>query len=171
MEKVVHIKERAFLSIVLSAVEVYKHETIGLLLGYRGIDKFFVEYAIPYQTAVKGYAWAMPPEKATERMTKILKNMAIDVIGDYHSHTEFGEMKARPIPSGDDIADMIQGRVHIIIAVNDKERKARWHHNRDGSISGTLGNYWLKIASAEAYGNYRYKRVKIICPSATGIEI
>ncbi len=169
-EFTVYIKERAFLAIILSVVEVYKRETLGLLLGYKGGNKFFVEYAIPSQTAEKKFSWTEPKMRAIERMTNITKNMSIDVIGDYHSHTDYGGEMAKAMPSGEDIADMQSGNVHIIIAVNPKLVKVKWRQNNDGTISGTISNYHVRISAATLIGEYKYRRVKIICPSATGLS-
>ncbi|MCD5383596.1 Mov34/MPN/PAD-1 family protein [candidate division WOR-3 bacterium] len=169
MEHTVYIKERAFLAMLLSVVEVYKREALGLLLGYRGENRFFVEYAIPFQTAERKFSWAAPKAKAITKMTDIIKNMSIDVIGDYHSHTEYGEEKATPIPSGEDIADMQQGNVHIIIAVNQGLKRRKWRANTDGTISGTISHYHIRTSAATPIGDYKYKRVRIICPSATGL--
>jgi len=169
-ELIVYIKERAFLAIILSVVEVYKRETLGLLLGYKGSNRFFVEYAIPFQTAEREFSWTEPKARAVARMTNITKKMSIDVIGDYHSHTEYGSEKAKAIPSGEDIADMQSGNVHIIIAVNPKLVKVKWRQNNDGTISGTISNYYVRISAATPIGEYKYRRVKIICPSATGLS-
>jgi len=169
-EFTVYIKERAFLAMILSVVEVYKRETLGLLLGYKGGNRFFVEYAIPSQTAEKKFSWTEPKMRAIERMTNITKNMSIDVIGDYHSHTDYGGEMAKAMPSGEDIADMQSGNVHIIIAVNPKLVKVKWRQNNDGTISGTISNYHVRISAATPIGEYKYRRVKIICPSATGLS-
>ncbi len=169
MKCTVYIKERAFLAMLLSVVEVYRRETLGLLLGYRGENRFFVEYAIPFQTAEKKFSWSAPKASAVSRMTDIIRNMSIDVIGDYHSHTQFRGEMARAIPSGEDIADMQKGNVHIILAVNPRKKTVRWKENADGSISGTISSYHIRISAATPVGEYKYKRVKIICPSATGL--
>lgn len=168
--EVVHIKERAFLAMVLSSIEVYRHETMGLLLGYRGENIFVVEYAIPYQTAVKGYSWVAPKSRASERMVRILKDMPIDVIGDFHSHTQWGDSKALSTPSGEDIADMEMNQVYIIVAVNDKKRAKPWRHAKEGAIKGTLGDYNLELGASVLVSEYKPKSIKIDCPSATGLS-
>jgi proteasome lid subunit RPN8/RPN11 len=166
----VHIKERAFLSMILSSIEVYRHETLGLLLGYVGIDRFVVEYGIPYQTAVKGYSWVAPKPQTSERMERILKRMPINVIGDFHSHTQWGHTKAKAVLSGEDIADMEPNKVYIIIAVNDKEKDEPWHHTEEGRLRGTIGEYAIEVGAYVLRGKYKSKAVKIICPSATGLS-
>lgn len=170
--KKVIIKERAFWSMVLSAIEVYHFETLGLLLGWKGGDKFIIEYAIPFQTAEKAKTWVSPNERRASRVREIVHLIPVDVIGDYHSHTEFGDDKARPIPSGDDIADMEEGNIYIIIALNECHRKSEWKNNTDGSISGTLGGYQIRLAAHEYVNRGRlfYKKAEIFCPSAVGLK-
>jgi hypothetical protein len=169
--KVVIVKERAFWSMVLSAIEVFHLETLGLLLGMKGENKFIVEYAIPYQTAQKQKTWVSPNERRASRVKKIIDILPVDLIGDFHSHTEIGEKRATVVPSGDDIADMDEGMVYIIIALNEGERGVKWHKNKDGSISGTLGGYHARMIAHEldAHGR-RYKNVEIICPAAVGLR-
>lgn len=170
MQKTVYIKERAFLSIILSSIEVYRHETLGLLLGYLGVDRFVVEYGIPYQTAVKGYTWVSPKQKISDRMDRVLKYMPINVIGDFHSHTQWGNSKAKAFPSGEDIADMESNRVHIIIAVNDKEEHETWHYTEEKTIKGTLDQYVIELGAHILVDKYEAAPIKIICPSATGLS-
>ncbi len=170
--KQVIIKERAFWSMVLSAIEVYNYETLGLLLGLKGGNKFIIEYAIPFQTAEKAKTWVSPNERRVSRVKEIVHLIPVDVIGDYHSHTELGDEKARAIPSGDDIADMEKGNVYLIIAVNECKRRVEWKNNYDGSISGTLGRFHIRMAAHEFVqkGRLYYKKVEMFCPSAVGLK-
>jgi len=170
--KKVIVKERAFWSMVLSAIEVYNLETLGLLLGLRGDDIFVVEYAIPFQTAEKAKTWVSPNERRASRIKKIVDLIPVDVIGDYHSHTELGENRAIARPSGDDIADMEKGNVYMILALNECNKSLEWRNNVDGSISGTLGQYHIRISAAEYIerGGLHYKKVDIFCPSAVGLR-
>ncbi|MDD2889384.1 MAG: Mov34/MPN/PAD-1 family protein [bacterium] len=163
------IQERALLSMVLSCIEVYHHEALGLLLGHIGIDKYIVEYAIPYQTAMKGYSWVAPKSNAADRMNKILKCLPLSLIGDYHSHTQWKTLRGEPTPSGDDIADMECGRVYIIMAINDKVKPEPWRITENGFITGTLNEYKIDIGAYTCPADYNSKPVKIICPSALGL--
>ena len=36
---------------VTAAVEAYPEETLGVLIGTKGIDTFMIQYAVSYQTA------------------------------------------------------------------------------------------------------------------------
>ena len=104
-------------------------------------------------------------------MIKILKDYPIDVVGDYHSHSPWGEKKAKPVPSGDDVADMNMGQISIILALNPKKRKQKWIKLSNGSLSGTIGDFHICISAFTLISEYRFKRVEIVCPSATGIRL
>ena len=165
------IKERAFWSMILSAIEVYHLETLGLLLGSKNEGDFIVEYAIPYQSARKAKTWVSPNERRASRVKKIVHLIPVDVIGDYHSHTKLGDSRALSHPSGDDIADMDKGKLYIILAVNESKRTVEWHANINGTISGTLGGYHIKINAHEYFNKGKcYKNIRIICPSAVGLK-
>lgn len=169
--KSIIIKERAFWSMTLSAIEVFHLETLGLLLGMKGEGKYIVEYAIPYQSAQKQKTWVSPNERRASRVKKIISILPVDVIGDFHSHTEIGEDRATVVPSGDDIADMEEDQIYIILALNESEKKVQWHRNRDGSISGTLGGYHIRMIAHECCTRGRlYKNAEIVCPAAVGLK-
>ena len=53
----VYISSNAFWALLISAIEVYKRECFGLLLGYRDHPNIYiVEHAISYQTANRGHS-------------------------------------------------------------------------------------------------------------------
>jgi proteasome lid subunit RPN8/RPN11 len=165
-----HLKEQALWAVVLSSIEVYRHETMGLLLGYRGLDKFIIEYAIPYQTALKGYAWVAPKPEVAMRMEEILKDLPISVVGDFHSHTQWGNTKSKAVPSGEDIADMEPNKVYIIVAVNNREKIEPWRHKKEGTIIGTIGEYTIELGAYILKAKYKFSQLKIVCPGATGMS-
>jgi len=165
----VYVKERAFLSMVISAVEVYKLETLGLLLGYATkLGNFVVEYAIPYQTAEHRYTSVVEKATARERMQSILKSFPIDMSGDFHSHPMFRGSRGKAEPSGEDIADMHKGLVHMIVAINPADKDVRWHALKNGRITGTVGDYHLTIGAFALVGDYDYECLEVVCPSAVG---
>jgi proteasome lid subunit RPN8/RPN11 len=165
----------AFLTIVSSSVEVFKRETIGYLIGIKGEDKWMVEYAIPYQTAESSYAHATIDENRVARINDILGSVsqAIELIGDFHSHTIFGDSPATVIPSDTDLMSTIPGDLNIICAVNLKKRSVKWHETERGILVGTIGEYRIEIGGyhvAEACIGRQYDRIAIRCPAATGIH-
>ena len=58
----VYISSNAFWALLISAIEVYKRECFGLLLGYRDHPNLYIlEHAISYQTANRRHV-GMTPE-------------------------------------------------------------------------------------------------------------
>lgn len=164
------ISEEAFLGLVLSAIEVYKRECLGLLLGYRMDGGFLVEYAIPYQTAERGHNGVGIKDKYGRRFREALKALhKWDLVGDFHSHPQYGLAKGNPSPSCDDVQDIREDSLFIIIAINDRLKRQPFTENRDGTISGVLGDHHLKLAAFYKGQGRRIARVPLTCQFATGL--
>jgi len=166
----------AFLTIVAASIETFKKETIGYLIGIKGENKFMVEYAIPYQTAESGFAHVTIDLKKTERINEILRKLSegLELIGEFHSHTIFGDKPASVKPSREDLVTTIPGELNIICAVNLKHRSVNWYEDGTGILIGTIGEYRIEVGGyyvAAAGIGKKYQRVKIKCPAITGIEI
>jgi proteasome lid subunit RPN8/RPN11 len=165
----------AFLTIVSSSVEVFRKETIGYLVGIKGENKFMVEYAIPYQTAESGYAHATIDIERVERVNEILDRLSegLEFIGDFHSHTMFGDCSATVLPSNADLMSTVPGELNIICAVNLKKRSVDWHETRRGILVGTVREYRIEIGGyyvAKAGIGRSYQRIIVKCPAVTGIQ-
>ncbi|MEO0225697.1 MAG: Mov34/MPN/PAD-1 family protein [candidate division WOR-3 bacterium] len=167
------INPPAFTAIVTSVVEVYAKETIGFLVGVRGENKFIIEYAIPYQTADVGYTHAEVDWKRAERVNEVLKLVGegLEFIGDFHSHTQFGQSLADIKPSPTDLISTKEGEIYLIIAVNRRKRAQPWREHPDRTISGTIRDYHIKIGGYTVIkmGFKSYRKVKIRCPAVTGL--
>jgi len=165
----------AFLVMVSSAVETFRKETIGYLVGLKGENKFRVEYAIPYLTAESGFAHTTLDMKRTQRINEILKKFSegLEFIGDYHSHTLFGENMATVKPSPSDLVTTSPGELNLICAINLKKRAVPWRENRHGNLVGSVGEYHIEIGGyyvdKPGFGRV-YQRVKIKCPAITGVK-
>lgn len=165
----------AFLTIVSSSVEVFRKETIGYLVGIKAEDKFIVEYAIPYQTAESSYVHATIDEDRVARVNEILSNVsqALEFVGDFHSHTMFGDSRATVIPSNTDLFSTVPGELNLICAVNVKKRSVNWHENKRGILTGTIGEYRIEIGGYyvdKPMVGKKYQRVIVKCPAVTGIR-
>ncbi len=167
------INPPAFAAIVTSVIEVFAKETIGFLVGVKAEKKFIVEYAIPYQTADVGYTHAEVDWKRAERVNEVLKLVGegLEFIGDFHSHTKFGQSAADVKPSSTDLVLTKEGEVYLIVAVNSRKRAQRWVEHSDGTISGTIRDYHIKIGGYTVIrtGFRGYRRVRIKCPAVTGL--
>lgn len=165
----------AFLAIVSSSVEVFRRETIGYLIGFKGESKFMVEHAIPYQTAESTPTHATPDPNRVVRINEILAELSqgFEYIGDFHSHTVYGDLPGTVLPSGTDLAFTVPGELSIICSVNFKGKSVNWRENRRGILTGTVGEYRIEIGGyyfAKAHIGSNYQRVLIKCPSLTGIH-
>ena len=155
---------------VSSSIEVFHQETLGYLLGHWTESGFVVEYAIPFQTVERGYAHATINDERIRRIVRMLGPLNIDMklIGAFHSHTQFGDNRADPLPSDTDLYNMVPGYLHLIVAVNHKRRDQSWKENQDDTISGTIDEYHIKIGGyVVPQPGWRYRRVKLKMPSLT----
>lgn len=144
----VYLNENVFMGLVLSAVEVYKKECFGLLLGYRISGKFIVEHAIPYQSVKRGNSWTELRSDKWRVITEILKHFPkLDVIGDFHSHTMYRDSRATVSLSNDDIKYMDKEELQLVIAVNEFKRAQPRRVRFDHTVSGVLDKYQFKIAA------------------------
>src|SRR5260370_10552010 len=86
-EMEVYISSNAFWALLISAIEVYKRECFGLLLGYRDGNSYIVEHAISYQTANRRHTSVEKNCRASRRIVKILANVPhLSLIGHFQSH-------------------------------------------------------------------------------------
>jgi len=165
----------AFLAMISSAVETFRKETIGYLIGLKGENKFRVEYAIPYLTAESGFAHTTLDMKRAQRINDILKKFSegLEFIGDYHSHTLFGENTATVKPSPSDLVTTSIGELNLICAINLKKHAVSWRENQHGNLVGSVGEYHIEIGGyyvdKPGFGR-AYQRVKIKCPAITGVK-
>jgi len=146
----VYLHENVFLGMVLSSVEVFKKESFGLLLGYQTRGKYIVEHAIPYQSARRGHNWAELRSDKWKIVQDILRNFPrMDIIGDYHSHTMYRDVRADVALSDDDITYMEPHELQLVVAINQQRhrRAQRWAVNADGTISGWVDRYHFRIAA------------------------
>src|SRR5215831_217491 len=118
----VYISANAFWALLISAIEVYKKECFGILLGYRDSSNIYiVEHALSYQTAHRRHTSVEKNSRASRRIQKFLGNLPhLSMIGDFHSHTGWGDLKGVGILSAQDVVDMTSEHVSIIIVANDK---------------------------------------------------
>lgn len=170
-----YLEERVFMSITMAAAEVYKCECYGCLVGYKSDNAIVVDNAIPYQSAERSFSTVDLKEKQRNIIKNILNTFPkLNVIGEFHSHPQYGSVKGDIVLSGCDIKNVNNSNLEIVVAINDKKHKRKWRYNKDLSISGTFDNYHIRMA-AYHYDNTnsngkRPKRVGLWCPFVMGLE-
>lgn len=169
----VYLSENAFMGLLLSCAEVFKKESLGYLLGYRLHDRFIIEHAFSLQTARRRRRGVIFHHRDKKKIEPILsKFVKLQIIGDFHSHTPYGDAKGIPIPSTEDVKGMEKDNLYIIIAINDLNTTKPWKENRDGSISGSVGNFFFKISAyyCPADNTIPHRSV-IYCPFPPGFKL
>ncbi|MCX8194208.1 MAG: Mov34/MPN/PAD-1 family protein [Candidatus Pacearchaeota archaeon] len=147
IEKRIRLQKEAFQIIVLSAIEVYKKEMIGDLFGREETNKgkldYIVELACPYQSAERRYSEAEINIKKLG-FNGAPENLELKLIGDYHSHTDYGQGKKRttPYPSEEDINWLKENKnaISIIAAIKkSKKWKSGWNLEKErNSLIGVI---------------------------------
>lgn len=164
-----YLSENAFIDILLSSAEVYKKECLGFLLGYRLEDRFIAEHAFSVQTASRRHKGVVYHQKNHKKIQPILEKFdKLQIIGDFHSHTQFGVTKGLPIPSEEDIKSMKPEQIYLIIAINNNEKTLDWGENRDGTISGSVGRFFFKVSAYFLDRNSSLRKARIHCPFPPG---
>ncbi len=167
----VYISETAFVNIILSAIEVYRKECLGILLGHKvGSNKYIVEYAVPYQSADRRYTEVRLKTMREQRLKKNLKFLTyISEIGDFHSHCN-GTIEL----SNTDIEDMegSKNNISIIVSVTNQKKRIPWQSLKDGDISGNIGNDFSVRLSCYYIDRKKNKpsKAQLICPYALSFK-
>lgn len=159
---------------VVSAVEVYPKECLGVLLGYRAWDsrdktrRAIVEQAISYQTAERRRSSVEVDERHELRCKDMLyKISSLEPIGNFHSHP-----RTDPTLSSIDKKNMDVGDVEIVVAVSKKARTTPWRYDRK-VLSGVFGDFRFHIVAYSCFRSRRhaktFRKIELLCPFALGI--
>jgi proteasome lid subunit RPN8/RPN11 len=161
----VYLAENAFIDLLLSSAEVYKKECLGFLLGYKLEKRFVIEHAFSFQAADRKPKGVVTRNRSHKKIVPILERLdRLQIIGDFHSHTQFGLNKGQSHPSSEDIDGMSADHIYIIIAINNNLKTMPWSENKDGTISGSVDNFSFKIAAYYLDEGSSVRKAKIHCP-------
>ncbi|MEN3045305.1 MAG: Mov34/MPN/PAD-1 family protein [Candidatus Hydrothermales bacterium] len=168
------LKPPAFLEIILASAESYHSECYGIMLGYVNEKEVVVEDAQVLQDVKKSPYGVTPFPKREKRLIQLIKSLNLDnlnVIGDFHSHPMIGDVKGKPVPSGDDILDMKVGFTYLIVAINESKRNRRWSYNEKRKVlKGSIFNFNFEISAYYCHKNLGYKKLQINCPFLMAID-
>ena len=164
----VFINEAAFWGLLVSAIEVYKKESYGLLLGHRDGDMFMVVNAIACQKAERHANWVKARDKSYARIVNFFENLPnLYIVGDFHSHPQRSTAL-----SEEDLFGMVEGHVYIVMEIRDKAKDKYWSYNEDGTLSGTTDSWFIKIAAYYIDPETgKHRMADVLCPFAIGFNI
>jgi proteasome lid subunit RPN8/RPN11 len=142
----VFLDEPAFISVVVSAIEAYRRECYGVLLGSVRLGRAYIRTAIAYQTARR----TPTSVDLTEARRRTLRQALLafprhDYIGEFHSHPDFGGTSGSTTVGDSDLVGVRWGEYELIIAVRYPRNKMPWHYCADGSLSGVAGGHMVKM--------------------------
>lgn len=149
------LSEQAFLGMILASAEVYRRECYGVLVGHVGAGRTRVEGAIAYQTAERtfsGVALDDRPNRVIQDIVGRFPKHKHGYIGEFHSHPDYRGCDGIVGLTSTDMAGVGENEIQIVIAIHRRRRHVRWSMRRDGTLSGTLGDYHFKI------GGYQVRR-------------
>lgn len=151
------------MSMVVSSIEVYKKESLGLLLGRVSNGSYIVTDVVPYQSAKRDYEYVSIGHRRKGRVDSILRFLSRSrLIGDFHSHPD-----REAVLSSHDRSELLELEndfVSIVLSVRKLKQMKRWRRNADESISGTIGrNFFVKLAAYRVNNKGRIVPVRIRC--------
>lgn len=158
------LSRQAFIDMITNAVEVYKKESFGILIGVRHKKHYFVSDVIAYQMATNEYETVDVTTFRVNRINFALSHLTNQkVIGDFHSHPEGPDRL-----SATDVADLFKGTPTLtcLVSIYKSRKCEQWKRNPDNSISGSIGGkFFIRIAAFEVvHKKSQLRRLKIVCP-------
>jgi len=170
-----YLSENAFLGVVLSAVEVFNKECLGILTGYRsGGSGIVVQRAVALQSAARTPREVSPNKAARERVRQALHSLSTleRPLGWFHSHPNQALQPALHRLSETDRQSLDAGEVEVLAAIWPRRRSQTWAYNPNSrTLSGSLGDFNLKLSAwLQGADGRRPVSLEIYCPFAHGYE-
>jgi len=167
----IYVLENAFWNLLLSSVEVYPKECLGLVIGALNDDVSVIHHAVTFQTANRRRRDVEFPRHSVHRNVRSLLEEFLPhqrIVGDFHSHTTARADKLSP----EDLATMEEGQVYVIIEVNKKRKSVPWRYNSTQTLlSGTTRQFFFRIAAwYKAPDDKRFRLAQLICQVSPGLS-
>ncbi len=163
---VVFLTSDAFVSLIISCIEVYRKEAAGILMGdyVFNSDTYYIKGVIPLQSANRKFSEVEYHLARTQRMRENLELCLSDFIGYFHSHPQYFNMEITSELSQADKESMEEGDFEIIVSIKDLKRYSPWiFKKKTMELSGCVGSYTLNI-SAYSRDSEEYSIHTIVCP-------
>lgn len=150
----VYIEKEPFLNMVLASIETFRRECFGLIFGTvptRTHNYFLIDNVVAVQLAKKRKNSEVDQSRGSkERMSAIFNQYPtlFNPIGDFHSHTEWGNIERFAKLTDTDAADMVKNNMPLCVLINIVTRgkeKMIWESTHSGGTRGSLGKYKYQI--------------------------
>jgi hypothetical protein len=162
------------------AIEVYKKECTGVLLGdiMETANKIIVNSAVALQSAERGVNSVQPKHHRYQRIDEVLSFSSLDwIVGEFHSHTDSRGRKPSYRLSPEDCEYIYKhhhdGEVELVMAIRRTQRDYPWDYiDQDRVLSGTIGDYFFQLAAySKENENDTGTLTEIWCPIEAIIHI
>lgn len=172
---IVYIEKEPFLNMIIASIETFKRECLGLICGSvptRSRNYFLIDYVITVQLAKKRKNSEVDQSRGSkERMSAIFNQYPtlFNPIGDFHSHTEWGDIERFAKLTDTDIADMVKSSMSLCVLINIVTRgkeKMIWEPIHSGGIRGSLGKYKYQVNAIRLDKNEEQEYLSIKADSA-----
>ncbi len=175
----VHIRKEALFIMIWSALETFKKECLGFVLGYRPTPKrnyFLVTDATSFTSMKKLLNTGVELTKRTDKRFKAFISLIHPIypkyLGDFHSHSEWGKLKSPPEMSDRDLEQFKKYNwpLEFIIGISSRRKgQATWEILPDGGIKGSFNsfNFHINVFSLIEEGNEGIpQKLQIVAPTA-----
>ncbi len=140
------LDQATFISLVAAAVEAYRRECYGVLLGTKRLGRLYVRAAFAYQTAHRTPKSVELVDGRRRTVRRLLRAFPrYEYIGEFHSHPGYGEERGESVLSSADMIGVREGECEVVIAVRRARGVVPWQYCADGSLSGVAGKHFVKL--------------------------
>jgi len=167
------IQEQALVSLLTAAIEVYRKETYGLLVGSVKESRYksfiTIKNAVTYQHAVRKEDEVFISPKQDDRLRYVINYLSgCKILGEFHSHTCGIDYLSKH-----DVKDMIESGIKFSLLINVRpsekklDKKGKWHYDKKTKVlHGSINDAYkimIKVYMRE-FGKKMVKKLKIDCP-------
>lgn len=174
-EATVTLSPAAFSSIVISTVNSHANEWMGLLVGTAQTEfgQFTGEHVVPILSARMRHGSVDPSGSKYKRIVPLIPVLypGLEIIGDVHSHPGWGHSHCSTEPSDFDLKKSKAGQVYVVVAVHRSKRSWEWRTVQDGSITGSLGGFAIRVSAYRLDRGQRcgWRSVQVGVPGTAGV--
>jgi len=143
----VHVKfsGSAFVTLIISCIEVYRRESFGIILGHKEKNNFIIKTCLPFQTAKRGYTSTSLALSKEKSINEVLQCLSKDfMVGDFHSHPG----KVIEYLSEQDKIDMKREKrdfISILVIIKKAKKYKKWGYTKHENLAGTVGKFFVKL--------------------------
>ncbi|MBI5871889.1 Mov34/MPN/PAD-1 family protein [archaeon] len=170
-EATVILYKEAFASMIGDALKHYKKEACGFLFGAKRNGCFRVKHSHPAYILDKDRKYTEVSYRVESgekfRLGLLEAILQCQIIGDYHSHTDYMGQTALVGLSDDDPKTMEKGRIYFVLALRKKKKEHAWKRTKKKIVCGTIGEVHVQMAAY--YFNNKTERFELCTVLCRGI--